>query len=256
MLHAQSRDAARAAKKTYRKDTFEGDVTDFIATHDKRQPGAQAFLVEQDPNWVTPPHYHVEHQFQIVTAGDGAIGRHAVAPLTVHYAAPETGYGPITAGPRGLSYLTLRIAGDTGAWYLHQAGSRERMQPGLKREQRHGAPAGTMAADVLANLVDTTLEELIAPRGDGLAAHLVRVAPNRQCDLPAAGAHGGRFYVITQGEAVIAGAVLPALSVVFASAEENPNLRAGAAGIEVIVLQFPQSALRPDATAANSSQEG
>ncbi|CAN0472257.1 unnamed protein product, partial [Phaeothamnion confervicola] len=140
MIIVQSWDQARATKTLRRTDTFEGHVTDFIATHEARAAGAQAFLVEQDPHWVTPPHYHVEQQFQVVIAGTGSIGRHAVAPYAVHYAAPETGYGPITAGPEGISYLTLRAQGDTSAWYLHKPGSRERMRPGLKREQQHGMP--------------------------------------------------------------------------------------------------------------------
>ena len=243
MITMQSWEAAKAAKKAVVKDTFEGAVTDLIATHEARQAGAQAFLVEQAPNWVTPPHFHLEHQFQVVTAGSGAIGRHAAAPLTVQYAAPETGYGPITAGPEGISYLTLRAAGDTGAWYLHKPGSRERMQPGRKREQQHGVPATPLATDALAALGAATVDALIAPRADGLAAHLLRVPPGGDLALPALHPHAGRYYVVTQGAVRIAGADASAMSVAFASADENPTLVAGPSGAEVLVLQFPQAAL-------------
>lgn len=240
MISMQSHDRARSARKPLRKDTFEGHVTDFIATHEARAPGAQAFLVEQDPNWVTPPHFHLEAQFQVVVAGGGSIGRHPVAPLAVHFAAAQTGYGPITAGPEGVSYLTLRKTGDTGAWYLHKPGSRERMEAGMKREQQHGAPVGALPAAALAGLRTAAVVELIAPRADGLAAHLLRLPPGDELALPARHAHGGRYYVLTAGELRVAEARAAALAVAFAPAGDATPLCAGDGGAEVLVLQFPQ----------------
>ncbi len=239
MINMQTWELALPTRKHFRKDTFEGHITDLIATSQTLQPGEQAFLVEQDPNWVTPSHFHVEQQFQVIVNGHGTIGRHAVKPLCVHYAAPQTAYGPIVAGPEGVSYLTLRKSGDTGAWYLHKPGSRERLQPGLKREQQHGAPEGLVDAAALAGLASSEVETLIAPRDDGLAAHLVRIAPGQSHTLTAAQAHGGRFYVVTKGSTEIAGGQAPSLAVAFASADEQPTLRAGEVGAEVLVLQFP-----------------
>jgi hypothetical protein len=232
MVNLQTFENALPTRKHFRKDTFEGHITDLIATSQTVQPGEQAFLVQQDPNWVTPSHFHVEQQFQVVVAGYGAIGRHDVKPLCVHYAAPQTAYGPIVAGPEGVSYLTLRKSGDTGAWYLHKPGSRERMQPGLKREQQHGAPEGKVDADTLAGLTSTTTEVLIEPRADGLAAHLVRLAPGQSHTLAAQHTHGGRFYVVTQGAAEVAGEQASSLAVAFAGADEQPALRAGPGGAE------------------------
>ena len=242
MIATQTCNAVHPLKKVVRKDTFEGCVIDLIATHETREPGPQAFLVEQDANWVTPPHFHLEHQFQIITAGSGSIGRHAVAPLAVHYAAPETGYGPISAGAQGISYMTLRANGDTGAWYLPKPGSRERMRAGLKREQQHGVPAGMCTAGEIARLAEATVEDLIAPRADGLAAHMVRMGPDQQSALPARHPHGGRYYVVTQGAAHLAGVSVSEGELVFASAEEAQSLRSGPAGAEVLILQFPHDA--------------
>ena len=253
MLNLQTWEKAQATRKAVRKDTFEGHITDIIATHQERRSGEQAFLVEQSPHSVTPTHYHLEQQFQIIMAGHGAIGRHDVAPLCVHYAAPQTAYGPITAGPDGVSYLTLRMSGDTSAWYIHKPGSRERMQPGLKREQQHGAPQGSVSANELASLASTTVEVLIEPRPDGLAAHLLRIAPghNHNHDQamlaePAESAnpaYAGRYYVVTQGTVSLGGQSAQARSVAFASADENVTLHAGPQGAEVVVLQFPVQAL-------------
>ena len=251
MIKLQTLEQAHPRRAYFRKDTFEGHITDLISTSQTRQPGEQAFLVEQDPNWVTPPHYHGEPQFQVVTGGHGAIGQHKVKPLCVHYAAAQTGYGPIVAGEAGVSYLTLRVAGDTGAWYLHKPGSRERMQPGLKREQQHGAPQASISAGALAQLTHTTVEVLIAPRADGLAAHLLRVAPGQAHMLAKNHAHGGRYYVVTQGSVQLAQAQGEALTVAFASADEPVTLAAGPKGAEVLVLQFPVQALQaPQATPA------
>ncbi len=244
MIKLQTLEQARPRRRYFRKDTFEGHITDLIATSQTRQPGEQAFLVEQDPNWVTPAHYHGEHQFQVVTAGHGAIGRHEVKPMCVQYSAPETGYGPIVAREAGVSYLTLRMAGDAGAWYLHKPGSRERMQLGLKREQQHGAPQASISAEGLAQLTHTTVEVLIAPRADGLAAHLLRMAPKQTYRLVSDHPYGGRYYVVTQGSVQMAQTEGQSLTVAFASADEQLALTAGSKGAEVLVLQFPVQALQ------------
>ncbi len=256
MLNLQTWEKARPTRKAFRKDTFEGHITDIIATHQERRSGEQAFLVEQAPRWVTPTHYHLEHQFQVIMAGHGTIGRHDVRPLCVHYAAPQTAYGPIVAGQDGVSYLTLRISGDTSAWYLHKPGSRERMQPGLKREQQHGAPQGSVSPEALASRASTSVEVLIAPRPDGLAAHLLRIAPDQRHAMltqPADPAHAGRYYVVTQGAVSVGGQSAQALTVAFASADENLTLHAGQRGAEVVVLQFPVQALAAIARPAPQS---
>ena len=225
------------ARKTVVHETFQGFVTDMIATRLAVGTGAQAFLVEQNPHWVTPSHFHLEQQFQVVVAGEGSIGRHAAKPFMVHYAAPETGYGPITAGPDGIAYLTLRAMADTGAWYLHKPGSRERMRPGLKREQAHASPGVEDGA---------AREVLIAPRSDGLAAHLVHLSDGAPMELPAGAPDGGRFYVFTRGTARAGDASLEALGVMFAAADEAPTIIAGPEGADVLVLQFPRAdASRP-----------
>ena len=260
MLNLQTWEKAQPTRKAFRRDTFEGHITDIIATHQERRTGEQAFLVEQNPHWVTPTHYHLEQQFQVIMAGHGTIGRHDVRPLCVHYAAPQTAYGPIVAGPDGVSYLTLRMSGDTSAWYLHKPGSRERMQPGLKREQQHGAPQASMSADALASLAGTSVEVLIAPRPDGLAAHLLRIAPGHNHNHDQAmlaeptesanPAYAGRYYVVTQGAVSLGGQSAQARSVAFASADENVTLHAGPQGAEVVVLQFPVQALASIASPA------
>ena len=144
--------------------------------------------------------------------------------------------------------LTLRMSGDTGAWYIHKPGSRERMQRGLKREQQHGAPQSKLSAEALASLTATAVEVLIEPRADGLAAHRLSIAPGQDHTLPAEHAYGGRYYIVSQGAVSVAGSNAQSLAVVFASADEQVTLRAGDGGAEVLVLQFPLQALATSAT--------
>ena len=167
-------------------------------------------------------------------------------PLTIHYASPETGYGPITAGPQGVSYMTLRAVGDTGAWYLHKPEQRERMRRGLKKQQEHGAPKTMISAAGLRSLGAPSIEELISPRETGLAAHLVRLPPEQMLTLPSQHAHAGRFYVATCGSIRVADAELRAISTVFASFDEAFPIKSGPDGVEVLVLQFPRDAIEQE----------
>lgn len=243
MIRMQSWDEAKSAKRVRQHENFEGFITDFIETADSRSVVAQAFLVEQNPNWVTPAHFHLEHQFQVVTAGSGAIGRHAVQPLAVHYASPETGYGPVTAGPEGVSYLTLRAVADTGAWYLHDPAQRAKMRREAKKFQAHASPEKIVSAAALRSLAAPLTEELIAPHENGLAAHLVRLPPGEALTLPARHLHAARFYIATGGSMQVDGKGLRALATVFASSDEDPQIESGSEGLEVLVLQFPREAL-------------
>ena len=245
MIQFQNASDAQTSIKHVRKETFEGSVTDLIAKHEVREPGAQAFLVQQSPNWSTPPHFHLEQQFQVVVAGEGAIGRHPVMPLTVHYAGPETGYGPINAGPEGLSYLTLRAEGDTGAWYLHKPGSRERMQPGLKREQQHGSPQEGIRDTALTALSAIQVQDMIPLRADGLSAKVIRLPRGETLQAPSVLPHGGRFFVITDGALDSDTRHNLALSVIHVPPEETFQAKAGAEGAEVLILQFPALDARP-----------
>ena len=85
-------------------------------------PGAgepQAFLVEMpEPGSVIPPHFHREDEFQVVVAGNGSLGKHALEGVAVHFADAYTPYGPIRVGPAGLTFFTLRARADPGAEYM------------------------------------------------------------------------------------------------------------------------------------------
>ena len=240
MIRARTWEEVKATRRQNDKATFSGFVTDLIVAEPEQQIRPQAFLVEQNPHWVLPVHYHLQHQFQVITAGDGMLGAHPVSPLCIHYASPQSGYGPLTAGASGISYLTLRANSDVGAWYLPE--SRERMDRGLKKQQKQGKPETLMSEAEIRELVAPAVDELIAPQESGLAAHIVRMPPHSVVPTPSSGRNGGRFYVVTKGSLIVADANLAGLATVFVSHDETLDIRSGSAGIEVLVLQFPEEA--------------
>src|ERR1700744_2780276 len=78
-----------------------------------------AFLVEQDPGTTANAHYHQQDQVQLVVGGYGTLGLHDVAPVTVHFTAAHTAYGPIRASQdEGVWYFTLRNGFDPGARFM------------------------------------------------------------------------------------------------------------------------------------------
>jgi hypothetical protein len=206
-----------------------------IASPPEDAVAPQAFLVEQDPGTVIEPHFHLENEFQVIVAGSGSLGRHAVEPLSVHYAGAHTGYGPITAGSDGLSYFTLRARMDSGAQFL--PGARDRMQRVPKR-QLLGHPVRPSEASHLAARREAEVITVIELQADGIAAWILRIP---RAGTAAAPVHpgGGRFLLVIGGALELNGERLPRLATAFFSADEPaPQLRAGNEGLEVLVLQF------------------
>jgi hypothetical protein len=188
----------------------------------------QAFLVEQDPGTVIEPHFHLENEFQVIVGGSGSLGRHAVEPVSVHYAGAHTGYGPITAGSEGLAYFTLRARMDSGAQFL--PGARDKMQRVPKRHLLgHAGRPGEAS----------TLSTVLEPQADGLAAWMLRLAAGCTAAAPVHPG-GGRFLLVIRGMLELGGERLPRFATAFVSPEETaPQLRAGSEGLELLVLQFP-----------------
>jgi hypothetical protein len=198
-------------------------------------PAPQAFLVEQDPGTTIEPHFHQENEFQVVVEGNGFLGRQAVEPVRVHYAGANTGYGPVIAGPKGLSYFTLRARSDPGAQFL--PGARDRMPKGPKRHLLARAWPPLPAADLGANGGSEAME-LWESQPDGIGAWVLRVAPNRAASVPSL-ASASRYLLVIGGALVMNGERLPRFAAIFISNHETPALCAAEEGLELLVLQFP-----------------
>jgi hypothetical protein len=207
----------------------------------ERRP-AQAFLVEQAPGSVLKAHFHCVNQFQVVVGGGGSIGRHAVRPLAVHYAGAFTGYGPIVAGERGLAYFTLRSQYDFGAHFLPEALDE---LADVERKFILSEEVPVSAAEELGALRGCALQAVTAPDGSGLAAFVARVGPGAQLEVPADDFAGGEHWIVAAGSLQAAGSEeLDALSCLYFARGElaRRSFAAGAAGAQVLILQYPRDA--------------
>jgi hypothetical protein len=251
-------DTARGSRRPIVSNGVAAFLTTFIGSNRYTEaaaapPGPEAvypmaFLVEQPPGSVVQAHFHEANQFQIVVAGDGSLGTHAVQPVAVHYSNAYSAYGPITAGPDGLQYFTLRNGYDRGARYLPAARPELR---GVRRRFRSavGEPSARLAEVPRRQSVDP----LLPPAADGMGAWRHRLPPGATLagEDPAAGE--GQFWVVTAGAMRAPdGAVLPPLSCAFVGPAEPPfKAVAGEAGLEVVVVQFPRGRDHlPDGAAA------
>ncbi len=237
-------EAARAAGRRIdvpiQNGTRLAGKTDWLDSGRGASLSPNVFLVELPPDSVLDVHFHRENQFQLFVKGEGRIGPHPIRPITVHYAGAFTGYGPVAAGPEGVSYFTIRPVYDTGAFYLPHA--RSDMVPGPKRNL-HSAPVARFDANALRSLRTPEVVDLIALQPDNIAAHLLRLPPHAShVDLPPAGT-GGQFLVVVTGSIAHGERALRSLDMIFLSADEPPyRLQARDDGAEVILLQLPVKA--------------
>ncbi|MSQ20469.1 MAG: hypothetical protein EXR39_13135 [Betaproteobacteria bacterium] len=197
-----------------------------------------AFLIEQGPDSVVQSHFHHNDEFQVVVAGSGFIGRNPVSPVSVHYAGGYTGYGPVVAGPDGVSYFTLRPRYEAGALYLPD--DRAAMKRGPKRHFR--TPAITIRSDGdRQHASATTFETVIPLAADGLMVSVACLPARGACTAPDRSHGSGQYWLVLGGSLVHAGTLLAERSVLFVAGELPQSLIvAGAGGLDLLVLQFPR----------------
>ncbi len=198
----------------------------------------QGFLVDQPPGAVTNPHFHETNQFQVFVGGSGTFGKHEIAPLTVQYANGHTPYGPITAGPEGLLYYTLRGRWDPGAKYM--PASRDKLIKGNQR-QRLIDGVHLSSEDEMASRWGAEFELILDEEPDGLSAYLARFGPDATASVPSADGSGGQYWVVVGGTMTMGGKEYPKLSCLFAPADDPSEIiGAGPGGMEMLVLQLPE----------------
>ena len=199
------------------------------------EPGTlfpMAFLVEQDPGEVANAHFHRADQFQVVVAGEGTLGSHAVRPVSVHFAGAHTAYGPIRAGAAGLSYFTLRNGFDPGARYMMRAENRTALRDVAGRRHRE-AVAGPLDG--------CGSGPLLGPEPDGMAAWAFELAAGEQIAGPSPGGGLGQYWLVIDGSLHHEGAALGPLSCAFVHPDDSAFVAlAGAMGARILAMQFPR----------------
>ena len=244
------------ARDTNRRRTGNGWNTAFIGKNrntlkeGEAPPAADivypmAFLVEKDPAAIVKPHFHQADQYQVIVQGDGRLGVHDVATVSVHYTDGYSAYGPIVAAGEGISWFTLRNAWDPGARYM--PAERRQLREARARFQHREATCGPIAPlseTELAALTEVSGAPVIEHGKDGLGTWRYTVPSLGSAAGPDPASGGGQFWLVTAGTArVPGGALLPVNSCVFVAPDDVAlAMTAGPLGADLLCMQFPRQA--------------
>jgi hypothetical protein len=199
-----------------------------------------AFLVEQDAGSTVGAHFHQADQFQVLVAGTGMLGTHAVAPVTVHFAAAHSAYGPVRAGTEGLSYFTLRNGWDPGARYM--PGARGELPRPRHHREAVASPIPLPEVPIPSPAVPRR-EAVLPAEADGLAAWHDRLPAGAALAGPDPAGGAGQYWLVLAGSLIHDGTLLPPRSCLFVAPDEPPlAATAGPLGTDLLALQFPHRA--------------
>lgn len=204
----------------------------------------QLLLVEQQiPDSQILPHYHGIDQFQIFMDGTGRLGNHKIAPISIHYTNAWTGYGPIVAGPKGMSYYVVRPGFDVlGSQYLHTPEGRANLKKGGKRfllaENLNVRTTGQLSQ--LTAIETEKVIDLPATDPDaGVFAHLVSVGPGQSFTGSDPKLGGGQVLLVLAGSMQHEGKALGLRGAIAVTNVEGPvTVQAGAEGVQILHLQY------------------
>lgn len=200
----------------------------------------QAFIVPMEPGRVIKTHFHSVQQYQVILSGDGVLGRLAIKPFSLHYTDGFTGYGPLTAGPAGMSYMALRPSTDPGMILTDRPDAREKMKPSPRRHWfQHEIPHADPAT--LGGLKNAQADTVFKPTEDGAGADCIRLGPDAASPAVDPAGTGGLYVLVCVGSIRFDGRDLPTTSLIWAGPGDAPvSVTAGAQGAALLVLRFPR----------------
>ena len=204
--------------------------------------GPQAYLAVQGAQVEEiPTHFHSVEQFQYVVTGSGMIGGHPLEVGVVHYADRFTPYGPLAAGPSGMTYATLRPCHDTGVFVM--PAGRHRLADLLAASSRPVEDRRQCTVD-LREPVETSggtgssewIDLAEAPDGfriavTGVSAHAA--AP------PVTVGGSGAYLLVVRGAVDDREGLYEAGSITWRAARDVVRSQAAAGGARLALLQFP-----------------
>jgi rubredoxin len=211
-------------------------LTHFI-NGSKNGKSPQAMLVEEGPFRNLRTHYHSEDEFQIFIQGDGINGRHKISPIQVHFACKFTPYGPIVASKEGCSFITLRCRTDSGAKFLPEC--REELENISLRDPWQ--KTSKLLFPEKSDEIETQLLEGLQ-NNSGLAAIAFRFPPSKKTISPETFLGDGQFLVVINGSLIHENMEYEPLSIIYLEAgEESLLIESGKLGLDMLVLNFPES---------------
>jgi hypothetical protein len=202
--------------------------------------GPQAYLAVQGAQVdEIPPHFHSVEQFQCVVSGSGTIGGRPLAHGVVHYADRFTPYGPISAGPEGLTYATLRASHDTGVFVM--PAGQERLAALLGASKRAASVRRQHTIDLGAALAGATEGSEWVEHCHGVDGFRIAVVA-----LPAAASSpavivggAGAYLLVVDGMIEGDGETYGRGAIRWCAVGESVQDRAGPGGARLAFLQFP-----------------
>lgn len=215
--------------------------------------GGPHFLqVRMSPGGTIRPHFHRMDQWQVVLRGSARVGKQPLEPVSVVYTQSFTPYGPIVGGAEGLEFIDLHACNDWGG----DGGNGQSMP--LRRDQLERR-AGLIHAIKLESRASRphggkgyTTTALMEPTG-GVMAWRITAGGDQVCQGPHQRDGAGQWFIVLGGAAKLSGVQLSlGLGFFVAADEAAPTFVAGAAGLDLVVLQFsglpdprPLKQLRP-----------
>ena len=206
--------------------------------------GPQALMTQMSANETILPHFHGVAQFQIFPAGSGMMAKSEVRPLMLQYKDHHSAYGPLVAGPHGLTFIALRNrVGDSVPVYLSKPGYREKLKPSKRRNWI--SPHITLSTrPILQFRKQASWEPIFEPEKtekikDEMSAQLLRLGGGMSVMGPDPRMGGGYYVFVANGSLQMPGQTLPPWSMVFVeSGEDALEIKAGNIGLEALVMQF------------------
>lgn len=211
-----------------------------------KAPGPQALMVDMEPGEVVRPHFHGTAQFQLFPAGSGTIGRNnaPIQSLMVQYKDHHTAYGPITAGPNGLTFISLRVfTGASAPVYLEDPTFREKLRPS-KRRNWISPRVELSTPSILKHREAPKWEPLWDPAtiDDEMCARLLRLPADHRVAGPDPRRAAGYYVFVVNGGMLHQGQELGPWSMAVVEPTESAfEIAAGAKGLEALVLEFPRN---------------
>ncbi len=202
--------------------------------------GPQALMTQMSPNETILPHFHGVAQFQIFPSGAGTMARTEVRPLMLQYKDHHSAYGPLVAGPHGLTFIALRNRiGDSAPVYLSKPGYREKLKPS-KRRNWISPHIALSTRPVLQFRKEAVWEPVFEQEiKDEMSAQLVRLGAGMSALGPDPARGGGYYVWVANGSMEANGQTLPEWSMIFVDATEKAfEIKAGRVGLEALVMQF------------------
>ena len=237
------------------KGTKRGGViqTPFFGSR-SRPDSPLAALNRHDPGRWSCTHFHTTDQFQVIVDGGGTLGRHELAPISVHFSRAYTPYGPILSdAEKGLAFFVMRTHADTGS--LELPDEQEQLdcvvdrRPWQITRQVYFPDSGSAGI---------TLHAVLEIRDEqGLAVYALSMKSNAETLAPDP-AHGdGQYVLVLKGSLLHGDKEHKAWALVFVGSNEGPfPMRAGTQGLEALILNFPQRQARATNAIGSSAANG